>query len=199
MVEAAFRHIRILENLDFDLIKVSLKAFDVPTTIQAYREIADKIPYPLHIGITEAGTPRQGMIRSAVGIGILLDEGIGDTVRVSLTGHPGEEIYAAYEILKSLHLREHGPSLVSCPTCGRSEVDVVALAGQVEQYLAKIKKPIKVAVMGCVVNGPGEARDADIGVACGKGKAILFRKGQQVKTLEEAEILSELIKEIEKL
>jgi (E)-4-hydroxy-3-methylbut-2-enyl-diphosphate synthase len=199
MVEAAFRHIRILENLDFDLIKVSLKAFDVPTTIQAYREISDEIPYPLHIGITEAGTPRQGMIRSAVGIGILLNEGLGDTIRVSLTGHPRDEVYAAYEILKSLHLREHGPSLVSCPTCGRTEVDVVALAGQVEQYLAKIKKPIKVAVMGCVVNGPGEAKDADIGVACGKGKAVLFKKGQPIKTLEEAEIFSELMKEIEQL
>ena len=199
MVEAAFRHIRILENLDFDLIKVSLKAFDVPTTIEAYRQIADKIPYPLHIGITEAGTPRQGMIRSAVGIGILLAEGIGDTLRVSLTGHSREEVYAAYEILKSLNLREHGPSLVSCPTCGRTEVDVVALAGQVEQYLSKIKKPIKVAVMGCVVNGPGEAKDADIGVACGKGKAVLFKKGLQLKTLEEAEIFPELVKEIEKL
>jgi (E)-4-hydroxy-3-methylbut-2-enyl-diphosphate synthase len=199
MVEAAFRHIRILENLDFDLIKISLKAFDVPTTIEAYREIAGRIPYPLHIGITEAGTPRQGMIRSAVGIGILLNEGIGDTVRVSLTTHPREEVYAAYEILKSLHLREHGPSLVSCPTCGRTEVDVVSLAGQVEQLLAKSKKPIKVAVMGCVVNGPGEAKDADIGVACGKGKAVLFKKGQQIRTLEEGEIFTELMKEIEKL
>ncbi len=199
MVEAALRHIRILENLDFDLIKVSLKAFDVPTTIQAYQEIADKIPYPLHIGITEAGTPRQGMIRSAVGIGILLYEGLGDTIRVSLTSHPREEVYAAYEILKSLHLREHGPSLVSCPTCGRTEINVVSLASQVEQYLARIKKPIKVAVMGCVVNGPGEAKDADIGVACGKGKAVLFKKGQQLRTLEEGEILGELIREIEKL
>jgi len=199
MVEAALRHIRILENLDFDLIKVSLKAFDVPTTIQAYREIADKIPYPLHIGITEAGIPRQGVIRSAVGIGILLNEGFGDTVRVSLTSHPREEVYVAYEILKSLHLREHGSSLVSCPTCGRAEVDVVDLANRVEQYLEKIKKPIKVAVMGCVVNGPGEAKDADIGVACGKGQAVLFKKGQPVRTLKEEEIYSELIKEIETL
>jgi (E)-4-hydroxy-3-methylbut-2-enyl-diphosphate synthase len=175
MVEAAMRHIRILENLDFNLIKVSLKAFDVPTTIEAYRQIADRIPYPLHIGITESGTPRQGMLRSAVGIGILLSEGLGDTLRVSLTGHPRDEVYAGFEILKSLNLREHGPSLVSCPTCGRTESDVVSLANAVEQYLVKIKKPLKVAVMGCVVNGPGEAKDADIGVACGKGKAVLFK------------------------
>jgi (E)-4-hydroxy-3-methylbut-2-enyl-diphosphate synthase len=199
MVEAALRHIRILENLDFDLIKVSLKAFDVLTTVEAYREIALKIPYPLHIGITEAGTPRQGMVRSAVGLGILLSEGLGDTLRVSLTGHSRDEVYAAYEILKSLRLREHGPALVSCPTCGRTEVDLVTLAGAVEQYLLTVKKPLKVAVMGCIVNGPGEARDADIGVACGKGKAVLFKKGEQVRTLAESEILNELIKEIELL
>jgi (E)-4-hydroxy-3-methylbut-2-enyl-diphosphate synthase len=199
MVEAALRHIRILENVDFDLIKVSLKAFDVPTTVEAYREIALKIPYPLHIGITEAGTPRQGMVRSAVGLGILLSEGLGDTLRVSLTGHSRDEVYAAYEILKSLRLREHGPALVSCPTCGRTEVDLVTLAGAVEQYLLTVKKPLKVAVMGCIVNGPGEARDADIGVACGKGKAVLFKKGEQVRTLAESEILNELIKEIELL
>jgi (E)-4-hydroxy-3-methylbut-2-enyl-diphosphate synthase len=197
MVEAALRHIRILENLDFDLIKVSLKAFDVPTTVEAYRQIADKISYPLHVGITEAGTPRQGMIRSAVGIGILLWEGLGDTLRVSLTGPPQEEVYAAYEILKSLDLRERGAKLVSCPTCGRTEMDIISLAGEVESYLAKVNKPLKVAVMGCVVNGPGEAKDADIGVACGKGKAVLFKKGQQIKTIEEKDILKELISEIE--
>jgi (E)-4-hydroxy-3-methylbut-2-enyl-diphosphate synthase len=199
MSEAALRHIRILENLDFDLIKVSLKAFDVPTTIAAYREIAYRIPYPLHIGITESGTPRQGMIRSAVGIGILLNEGLGDTLRVSLTGHPRDEVFAAYEILKSLNLREHGATLVSCPTCGRTEVDLVSLAGKVELYLANVKKPVKVAVMGCIVNGPGEAKDADIGVACGKGKAVLFKKGQQIRTIDEADILNQLIQEIEGL
>ena len=199
MSEAALRHIRILEKLNFDLIKVSLKAFDVPTTIQAYREIAHRIPYPLHIGITESGTARQGMIRSAVGLGILLSEGIGDTLRVSLTAHPLEEVFAAYEILKSLNLREHGATLVSCPTCGRTEVDLVSLAGEVEMYLTKVKKPIKVAVMGCVVNGPGEAKDADIGVACGKGKAVLFKKGEQLRTIEEADILNQLIAEIEEL
>jgi (E)-4-hydroxy-3-methylbut-2-enyl-diphosphate synthase len=199
MVEAAMRHIRILEDLDFNLIKVSLKAFDVPTTIEAYREIAEKTPYPLHIGITEAGTLRRGMVRSAVGIGILLHEGIGDTLRVSLTADPREEVFAGFEILKSLRLREHGPSLVSCPTCGRTEVDVVDLAGAVEMRLAGIKKPIKVAVMGCVVNGPGEAKDADIGVACGKGKAVLFKKGEQIRTVDEKDILEELMKEIEGL
>ena len=197
MAEAALRHIRILENLDFDLIKVSLKAFDVPTTVQAYQEIASRIPYPLHIGITESGTPRQGMVRSAVGLGILLYEGLGDTLRVSLTGDPRDEVYAAYEILKSLRLRERGPSLVSCPTCGRTEVDLVSLATSVEKYLAGIQKSVKVAVMGCVVNGPGEARDADIGIACGKGKAVIFRKGQPVRTVDEADVLSELMREIE--
>jgi len=197
MVEAAMRHVRILEALDFNLIKISLKAFDVPTTVEAYRLMAKKVVYPLHIGITESGTPRQGMIRSSVGIGILLNEGLGDTLRVSLTGHPREEVYAGFEILKSLNLREHGPSLVSCPTCGRTEVDVVSLAGAVEAYLSKLKKPLKVAIMGCIVNGPGEAKDADIGVACGKGKAVLFKKGLQMRTVAEADILNELIKEIE--
>jgi (E)-4-hydroxy-3-methylbut-2-enyl-diphosphate synthase len=199
MAAAAMRHIRILEDLDFDLIKISLKAFDVPTTVQAYREIAGKVPYPLHIGITEAGTLQQGMIRSAAGIAILLYEGLGDTVRVSLTGHPRHEVYAAYEILKSLNLREHGPSLVSCPTCGRTEVDLVSLAAAVEEHLTRIKKPLKVAVMGCVVNGPGEARDADIGVACGKGKAVLFKKGEPLRTVREEDILCELFKEIDEM
>jgi (E)-4-hydroxy-3-methylbut-2-enyl-diphosphate synthase len=197
MVEAAMRHINILEALDFNLIKISLKAFDVPTTLEAYRLMAKKVNYPLHVGITESGTPRRGMIRSSVGIGILLNEGLGDTLRVSLTGHPSEEVYTGFEILKSLNLREHGASLVSCPTCGRTEVDVVSLAGAVEAYLDKVKKPLKVAVMGCIVNGPGEAKDADIGVACGKGKAVLFKKGLQMRTVAEANILHELIKEIE--
>jgi (E)-4-hydroxy-3-methylbut-2-enyl-diphosphate synthase len=199
MVDAAMRHVRILESLEFDLIKVSLKAFDVPTTLEAYRLMAERVDYPLHIGITEAGTPRQGMLRSAVGIGILLNEGLGDTLRVSLTGRPAEEVYSGFEILKSLDLRQHGPSLVSCPTCGRTESDVVSLAGAVEQYLSTIKKPLKVAVMGCVVNGPGEAKDADIGVACGKGKAALFKKGIQIRTIDEKDILAELVKEIEEM
>jgi (E)-4-hydroxy-3-methylbut-2-enyl-diphosphate synthase len=198
MVEAAMRHVRLLEELDFDLIKISLKAFDVPNTLAAYHEIARRVSYPLHVGITEAGTPRQGMIRSAVGIGILLNEGIGDTIRVSLTGHPRDEVYAGYEILKSLNLRQRGPVLVSCPTCGRTVGDVAAIAQQVENYLSGIDKPIKVAVMGCVVNGPGEAKDADIGVACGPGNAVLFSRGEKLRIIDQSDILSELKKEIEK-
>jgi (E)-4-hydroxy-3-methylbut-2-enyl-diphosphate synthase len=199
MVEAALEQIRLLESLDFDLIKVSLKAFDVPTTIEAYQDMAQKIPYPLHIGITEAGTPKRGVIRSAVGIGTLLYLGIGDTIRVSLTAHPREEVIAAYEILKSLDLRQHGPVLVSCPSCGRAEVDIIKLAEAVEKRLQKIDKPIRVAVMGCVVNGPGEAKDADIGIACGKGKAVLFKKGEKIGVVEEKDLLTALMREVEKL
>jgi len=198
MVDAALKQIRLLENLDFDLIKVSLKAFDVPTTIEAYQSIAPKIPYPLHIGITEAGPPRTGIIRSTVGISTLLYQGIGDTIRVSLSAHPREEVIAGYEILKSLNLRQHGPVLVSCPSCGRAEVDIVQLAQQVEEKLLKITKPIKVAVMGCVVNGPGEAKDADIGIACGKGKAVLFKKGEKVRTIKEKDFVSTLMAEVER-
>jgi len=199
MVDAALAQVRLLESLDFDLIKVSLKAFDVPTTIAACRDIADKIPYPLHIGITEAGTPRTGIIRSSVGIGALLYLGIGDTIRVSLTAPPKEEVTAAWEILKSLNLRQHGPVLVSCPTCGRTEVDLVKLAQQVEKELHKIDKPIKVAVMGCVVNGPGEAVDADVGIACGKGKGILFRNGKKIGVVQEEDFLKALMAEVNKL
>ncbi len=199
MVEAAMGHIKMLEDLDFDLIKVSLKAFDVPATIEAYQDIADKIPYPLHLGITESGTPRTGVIRSSAGIGTLLYLGLGDTIRVSLTTNPREEVITGFEILKSLDLRQRGPVLVSCPTCGRCEVDVIELAGRVEQALQKLKKPVRVAVMGCVVNGPGEAKDADIGVACGKGRAVLFKKGEQVDTIEEADIFERLMKEIESI
>jgi (E)-4-hydroxy-3-methylbut-2-enyl-diphosphate synthase len=198
MVEAALEQIRLLESLDFDLIKISLKAFDVPTTIEAYQSIAPKIPYPLHIGITEAGPPRTGIIRSTVGISTLLWLGIGDTIRVSLTAHPREEVIAGYEILKSLNLRQHGPILVSCPSCGRAEVDIVKLAQAVEKELLKINKPIKVAVMGCVVNGPGEAQDADIGIACGKGRAVLFKKGKKVKTIEEKDFITALMREVER-
>jgi len=197
MVDAALQQIRLLESLDFDLIKVSLKAFDVPTTVEAYRSIAEKIPYPLHLGVTEAGLPRRGVIRSAVGIGTLLYMGIGDTIRVSLTAHPREEVIAGYEILKSLDLRQHGPILVSCPSCGRAEVDIVKLAEEVEEQLVKIDKPIKVAVMGCVVNGPGEARDADVGIACGKGRAVLFKKGKKVGVVEEKDFISALMREVE--
>ncbi|MBA7586753.1 4-hydroxy-3-methylbut-2-en-1-yl diphosphate synthase (flavodoxin) [subsurface metagenome] len=196
MVEAALSQVRLLEELDFELIKVSVKAFDVPTTIEAYRSIAQKIPYPLHIGVTESGPPRTGIIRSTVGISTLLYEGIGDTIRVSLSAHPREEVIAAYEILKSLDLRQHGPVLVSCPSCGRAEVDIVKLAAEVEQELLKIDKPIKVAVMGCIVNGPGEAQDADIGIACGKGRAVLFKKGKKIKTIEEKDFIKVLMGEV---
>ena len=197
MASAALKQIKLLENLDFNLIKVSLKAFDVPTTIEAYTDIATQIPYPLHIGITETGTPRTGIIRSAAGIGTLLYLGIGDTIRVSLTAHPGEEVIAAYEILKSLNLRQRGPVLVSCPSCGRAEVDIVRLADEVAGALQVIDKPVRVAVMGCMVNGPGEAEDADIGIACGKGKAILFKKGKKIRTIEEKDFISVLMKEVE--
>jgi len=198
MVEAALQQINLLESLDFDLIKVSLKAFDVPTTIEAYQNIAQKIPYPLHIGITESGTPRRGVIRSAVGIGTLLYQGIGDTIRVSLTAHPREEVFAAYEILKSLNLRQRGPILVSCPFCSRAEVDIITLAEEVEEELSKVDKPIRVAVMGCVVNGPGEAKDADIGIACGKGKAVLFKKGKKIRVIQEKDFITALMAEVEK-
>ena len=198
MVAAALNQVRLLESLDFDLIKISLKAFDVPTTIEAYQSIAPKIPYPLHIGITEAGPPRTGIIRSTVGISTLLWLGIGDTIRVSLTAHPREEVIAGYEILKSLNLRQHGPVLVSCPACGRAEVDIVKLAEAVEKELLKINKPIKVAVMGCVVNGPGEAQDADIGIACGKGRAVLFKKGKKVRTIEKKDFVTALMAEVER-
>ena len=197
MVDAALGHIQLLEGLGFELIKVSLKAFDVPTTIEANKAIAQRMPYPLHLGITEAGTPRRGVIRSAVGIGTLLSQGIGDTIRVSLTGDPGEEVIAGYEILKSLDLAQRGPILISCPTCGRTEVDIIGLANAVEERLMKIEKPIKVAVMGCVVNGPGEARDADVGIACGKGRGVIFHRGEQVRTVEEKDFLEALMAEVE--
>jgi (E)-4-hydroxy-3-methylbut-2-enyl-diphosphate synthase len=197
MVAAAMSHIEILERLDFDAIKVSLKAFDVPTTIEAYRRIADLVPYPLHLGITEAGTPSAGSIRSAVGIGTLLYMGIGDTIRVSLTGDPCEEVRVGYEILKSLGLRQHGPVLISCPTCGRIGIDLVSLAAAVEKRLEGISEPIKVAVMGCVVNGPGEAREADVGIAGGGGKGIVFRGGRIVRTVAEDELLPSLLREMD--
>jgi len=199
MVAAALGHIRILEDLDFDLIKISLKAFDVPTTIKAYRLIAEKTAYPLHLGITEAGLPGTGIIRSAVGIGALLYLGLGDTLRASLTTHPREEVFAGYEILKSLDIRQRGPVLVSCPQCGRAEVNIMALAEEVSQALKKVTLPIRVAVMGCAVNGPGEAKDADVGIACGKDKAILFRKGQQIAVIREGDFIPALMREIEKL
>ena len=199
MVGAAMGHVRILEDLDYDMIKVSLKAFDVPTTVAAYRRMATMVNYPFHLGITEAGLTESGSIRSAVGLGILLNEGLGDTIRISLTDHPREEVRVAFEILKALDLRIKTPTLISCPTCGRTEVDLFPIANQVNEYLRTVGKPIKVAVMGCVVNGPGEARMADVGIAGGRGKAVLFRKGEVVRTVREDEIVSTLMAEIEKI
>jgi len=199
MVAIALEQVHLLESLDFNLIKVSLKAFDVLTTIDAYNLIADKIPYPLHLGITEAGSLIAGNIRSAIGIGILLQQGVGDTIRVSLTAPPVEEVIAAYEILKTLNLREYGPTLVSCPTCGRCEVNLMELTCKVQDKLRNIHKPLKIAVMGCIVNGPGEAKEADVGVACGKGKGIIFKKGKAMRTLEEKDILQGLFDEIDRL
>ncbi len=199
LVESAGRHIKILEDLKFRAIKVSLKASDVMKTVEAYRLFSEKFSYPTHIGISEAGPAFSGTVKSAVGLGILLSEGIGDTMRVSLTADPVEEVKVAYEILKSLHLRQKGPELISCPTCGRCQIDIRGIVDKVEAKLAKEKKQITVAVMGCIVNGPGEAREADIGIAGGKGMGILFKHGKKVKTLKERELFSTLMREIEKL
>ena len=199
MVATALWEISILENLDFDLIKISMKAFDVPTTIEAYRRLAYMVPYPLHLGITESGTARAGSIRSSIGLGYLLYEGIGDTIRVSLSADPKEEIVAGYEILKSLNLRQKGTTLVACPSCGRADVDVIKQANTVDNLLQEKDYNIKVAVMGCEVNGPGEAKDADIGIAAGVGRAIIFRKGQKSRIVEESEMLSALMEEIEQV
>jgi (E)-4-hydroxy-3-methylbut-2-enyl-diphosphate synthase len=197
MVEAALRELAILEDMDYHNIVISLKASDVLTTIESYRIISKKVNYPLHLGVTEVGPVKVGSIRSAVGIGILLESGIGDTIRVSLTGDPIEEVKTGYEILKSLNLREYGPTLISCPTCARCEIDLISLVTKVERKLSKIKEPIKVAVMGCVVNGPGEAREADVGIAGGKGYGILFKKGKVVGKVKEKEIVERLMEEVE--
>ena len=199
MVDAALWEIKLLEEMDFDLIKVSLKAFDVPTMVAAYRDIAARVPYPLHLGVTEAGTPRAGSVRSAIGIGILLSEGIGDTIRVSLAADPREEIPVCWDILTSLNLRQRGPTIVACPTCGRMEIDLIPLAERVEEHFTRLGRPLTVAVMGCVVNGPGEARMADLGVAGGKGRGVIFRKGQVVRTVDEKDLLAALIEEGDKV
>lgn len=199
LVEAAWRHIRILDDLDYHNIKISLKAHDVPLTVAAYRLMASQCDYPLHVGITEAGTVNSGIIKSAVGIGTLLSEGIGDTIRVSLTGDPVNEVKVAYDILKALGLREHGPTLISCPTCGRTRINLERLALEVERRLADITEPISVAVMGCVVNGPGEAREADVGIAGGIGEGLVFRKGKVLRKVPENKLVSELFTEIDKI
>ena len=199
MVATALWEVSILEDMGFEDIKISVKGFDVPMTIEAYSRLSEKVRYPLHLGITEAGTPLNGAIRSAVGIGTLLAMGIGDTIRVSLAGDPVLEVEAGYEILKSLNLRQRGVTLVACPSCGRADVDIVKYAQLVDEALKRVDKPIKVAVMGCEVNGPGEAKDADIGIAAGAGRGIIFRKGQKIRVVAEADFLSALLEEMEKI
>lgn len=198
MVKSAERHLKILEDLNFFEIVVSLKAADPWRTIEAYQLFSQKYDYPLHLGVTEAGISWKGVVRSSVGIGALLAQGIGDTLRVSLTADPLEEVKAGFEILKSLGLRQYGPTLISCPTCGRCEIDLRPYAQKIEKVLEKVKKPLKVALMGCVVNGPGEAREADIGIAGGKKQAALFVKGKIVRTLKAEEIVPVLLAEIKK-
>ena len=199
MVESAMRHIRILEELDFRDIVVSLKAHDVRSTVAAYRRMADLVEYPFHLGITEAGTLRTGTVKSAVGLGMLLAEGIGDTIRVSLAADPVEEVPVCWEILKSLGIRERGVEITACPSCGRVQVDILKLAEAVEKITAEYRAPVKVAVMGCAVNGPGEASMADVGIAGGRGMGLLYRDGVKVRSLPESQLLDGLREEIEKV
>lgn len=197
LVESALRHVRLLEDQGFDLIKISLKASDALSTISAYQKISKLTDYPLHIGVTEAGPPFSGGIKSAVGLGILLHQGIGDTIRVSLTADPTLEVKAAYHILRALGLRRRGVEIVSCPLCGRSETNLAPVVHEVEERLAEWPEPIQVAIMGCCVNGPGEAREADLGIAAGRGVALLFRKGKIIRKVKEAEMVAALIEEAE--
>ncbi|MFP4498086.1 MAG: flavodoxin-dependent (E)-4-hydroxy-3-methylbut-2-enyl-diphosphate synthase [Vulcanimicrobiota bacterium] len=197
MVESAQREIELLESVGFADIIISLKASRVPLCVESYRMMSDLYDYPLHIGITEAGTLGYGSVKSAVGLGILLYQGIGDTLRVSLTDNPVKEMEVAWDILKALEIRKRGPELVSCPTCARSQIDVISMAREVEARLRKITAPITVAVMGCVVNGPGEAREADVGLAGGKGRGVIFRQGRKIKTVDEQNLVDELFNEID--
>jgi len=199
LAESALEQIRILEDLGFSDIVVSLKASSVPFTIEAYRIMAGLVDYPFHVGITEAGTAWFGSIKSAAGIGVLLAEGIGDTIRVSLTGDPVEEVKVGWAILKSLELRSRGPVFISCPTCGRTKIDLERIAAEVERRLSHLTKPIKIAVMGCEVNGPGEARDADLGIAGGSGVGLIFRKGKIIRKIKEEELVDALVEEALKL
>ncbi|MBN2057286.1 MAG: flavodoxin-dependent (E)-4-hydroxy-3-methylbut-2-enyl-diphosphate synthase [Candidatus Saganbacteria bacterium] len=199
LVKSALNNIKILEELNFEDIVISIKATSVPMTIKAYQMIAKKVAYPLHVGITEAGVPRVGTVRSAAGIGAILSQGIGDTVRVSLTGDPLEEVRVAYEILKSLELTYHGVTIISCPTCGRCDINVVDVAHEIEERTRNIKQPLTVAIMGCEVNGPGEAADADVGLAGGRGVGLIFREGQVVRKVPEAEMIEALMDEIESM
>jgi len=196
LVESAREHIKILEDMAFYNIKVSLKSSSVLMTVEAYQLLSQQVDYPLHVGVTEAGTLERGLVKSALGIGLLLYQGIGDTIRISLTADPVEEVWAAYEILRNLGLRNRGPELISCPTCGRSEIDLIGLAKAVDEKIKYLPDPIKIAVMGCVVNGPGEAREADVGIAGGRGVGLLFRRGEIVKKVPEAELINELMAEI---
>lgn len=198
MTESALDNIHILEDMGFQLIKVSLKASSVMLTVAAYRLMAQQIDYPLHVGITEAGTRDRALIKSAMGIGLLLNEGIGDTIRVSLTADPVDEVWAAYEILRSLGLRNRGVELISCPTCGRCEIDLIKTAEEVDRHIRHLEKPLKIAVMGCVVNGPGEAREADLGIAGGRGIGLLFQQGEIIKKVPEDKLVETLLDEIDK-
>ena len=196
MVESALGHVRILEDLGYDQIKISIKVSDVVRTLEAYRLLSDAVDYPLHIGVTEAGTIFSGTIKSSVGLGILLHQGIGDTMRVSLTGDPVDEVRVAYDILKSLGLRQRGINFVSCPTCGRCQIDLIPVAEEVERRLGALESNITVAVMGCAVNGPGEAREADFGIAGGRGEGLLCRNGEIVRKVPESELAQALIEEV---
>lgn len=199
MVESAFRHVKLLEDCDFYNTVISIKSSDVGNMVEAYSLVAERCDYPLHLGVTEAGTERSSLIKSSIGIGSLLLKGIGDTIRVSITDDPVKEIYAAKDILKAVNVRVETPQIVACPTCGRTKIDLVSLANQVENAVRDIKKPVKIAVMGCVVNGPGEAKEADIGVAGGDGCAVLFKKGEILRKVSEENVLKELLEEIDKL
>jgi (E)-4-hydroxy-3-methylbut-2-enyl-diphosphate synthase len=199
LVESTLRHVELLEENNFNKIKISLKASHVPLMIEAYREIAKKVPYPLHLGVTEAGTEKYGTIKSAIGIGSLLNDGIGDTIRVSLTGNPLLEIPVAKRILMSLGLRKSGVEIISCPTCGRCQIDLLNLVNEVDKHVQDLDIPLKLAIMGCVVNGPGEAREADLGIAGGKGQGLIFKKGKIVQKVQEDELLPALLSEIEKI
>lgn len=199
LIESALRHVLLLEKNNFSKIKISLKASYVPLMIEAYRKIAELVPYPLHLGVTEAGTEKYGIVKSAVGVGALLADGIGDTIRISLTGDPRLEIPVAQKILKSLGLRKEGVEIISCPTCGRCQIDLARLVNAVDEHVANLDLPLKLAIMGCIVNGPGEAREADLGIAGGKGQGLIFKKGQIIKKVPEEQLLPALLLEIEKI
>jgi len=199
MVESALRHVQILEDLDFSQIKISMKASDVFRTVKAYQILASKVDYPFHVGITESGSLISGTVKSSVGLAFLLSQGLGDTIRVSLTAPPEEEVRVGFLILSNLGLRSHGPNIISCPICGRCEIDLYRISCEIEKQLASLRDNLNVAVMGCMVNGPGEAKEADIGLACGRGAGVIFKKGKLFRRLKESEIISEFVKEVKSL